>query len=61
MNKMRILLFLFAVGNIYHTNAQNQKFATLATIGVTSPILDNGIGLTYDTPQYLILKIGYSF
>lgn len=40
----KLMIFLIMVGFFNHTKAQEQKFSTLTTIGITSPILDNGIG-----------------
>ncbi|MEZ4983606.1 MAG: hypothetical protein R2795_00970 [Saprospiraceae bacterium] len=39
-----LLICLIIVGFVIHTNAQDQKISTLATVGVTSPILDSGLG-----------------
>jgi hypothetical protein len=44
MKMKNLLLFLIMVGFVNYAKAQDQKFSALATIGVSSPILDNGIG-----------------
>ena len=40
----KLLFFLIVVGFVNQAKAQDRKFSTLTTVGITSPILDNGIG-----------------
>lgn len=49
----KLLIFLIMVGFVIHTKAQDRKFSTLTTIGITAPILDNGIGFHLGLNPYL--------
>lgn len=50
-----LLIFLITVSFINHINAQDRQFSTLTTIGVTSPILDDGIGVHLGVNPHLRL------
>lgn len=51
----QLLVFLIVLGFVNHTQAQDRKISTLTTIGITSPILDNGIGFHVGLHPYLEL------
>jgi len=63
------ILLIFFFGSVIQTIAQDNKLTTLTTIGITSPILDNGIGLYLGVnPNFQITErltaecqISYSF
>ena len=56
----KLLIFLIAVGFVNHTKAQDRKISTLTTIGITSPILDNGIGFHSGLNPHLWLTERFS-